>query len=510
MMHHFAHSSGTHPLSAKAINAVAHSSQGVYFQLAPLVLKLKVGHVKPTPLDLYGTLTTTHIFLSPAVRAIAKAEKEAAAHQAKAEQRLGHTSDEDDDEEDESIEYTGQLQKEWFKFSRTAETCGIMEGKAPLPILTAIRHERPWKDWKSPEDPFEDSEDHIKSDKLKTAWWQWFEITSLEMGCDELEGWLPTWAFGRRFEGGVSKERLPELSLSLILGLCTAAPAGPLAAYLSTIYRNLPSNAIGNKIKEWSNNWTKKHQKSAEKLQNHHPIHAQNEPNPFYKSQKDAGRGHGFENSPRIHLVDSGMSNNLPLAPAFRPGRAVDVLLLGDYSSDVQKGAAVQRIDEGLRERGLKVMPRETLPALEPLPMDGEGKEAKPKKLSAQEVEARFKGRYAQILDTQLLSKEEIGQVTIDADAETRDMMNERNVPQAKRPVTMVYLPLLPNKCQPDYDPSTAEFSSSYNLAWTDEQVEIIRRTSKANTVDALAKIRTVVREAYERRKAERLGKTAV
>lgn len=201
------------------------------------------------------------------------------------------------------------------------------------------------------------------------------------------------------------------------------------------------------------------------------------------------------------------MSNNLPLAPAFRPGRSVDVLLLGDYSSDVQKGAAVQRIDQGLRERGLKVIPRKSLPALEPLPLQGEGKNAKPKSLSAEELEARFGGRYAQVLDTQLLSKEEIGQVTIDADAETRDMMNERNVPQAKRPVTLVYLPLLPNKCQPDYDPSTAEFSSSYNLAWTNEQVEIIRRTSKANTVDALATIRTVVREAYERRKAERLGK---
>lgn len=137
-------------------------------------------------------------------------------------------------------------------------------------------------------------------------------------------------------------------SLSLFLGMCTSAPAGPLIAYLSTIYRNLPSGTFGDSIRKWSDNWVKKHPEKAEKLQNHHPLHAMNEANPFFGAEIEDGRGQGFEvrnlkarefihfsdfvlvgllylplsswqqNSPRIHLIDSGVSNNLPTCESKR------------------------------------------------------------------------------------------------------------------------------------------------------------------------------------------------
>jgi phospholipase A2 len=34
----------------------------------------------------------------------------------------------------------------------------LAEGMEPFPMLTAVRHERPWRDWKSKEEPFEDTE----------------------------------------------------------------------------------------------------------------------------------------------------------------------------------------------------------------------------------------------------------------------------------------------------------------------------------------------------------------
>jgi len=83
---------------------------------------------------------------------------------------------------------------------------------------------------------------------------------------------------------------------------------------------------------------------------------------------------------------------------------------------------------------------------------------------------------------------------------------NERHVPLPDHPATLVYLPLLPNRVQPEYDPSTAPFSSSYNLCWTKEQVDTIRKTGKANTHEGLETIRTVVREAYEKKKQARLS----
>lgn len=71
----------------------------------------------------------------------------------------------------------------------------------------------------------------------------------------------------------------------------------------------------------------------------------------------------------------------------------------------------------------------------------------------------------------------------------------------------IVYLPLLPHAVQPDYDPSTADFSSSYNLVWTQHQVETLRITAEANVRQALPTIRSVIREAYQRKKAARLAR---
>lgn len=51
-----------------------------------------------------------------------------------------------------------------------------------------------------------------------------------------------------------------------------------------------------------------------------------------------------------------------------------------------------------------------------------------------------------------------------------------------------------------------AVFRPSPSLKWTEEQVNTIRKTSKANFVEGLDVIRLAIREGYERRKAERLS----
>jgi hypothetical protein len=80
-------------------------------------------------------------------------------------------------------------------------------------------------------------------------------------------------------------------------------------------------------------------------------------------------------------------------------------------------------------------------------------------------------------------------------------------VPLATRPVSLIYCPLFPNKVNPGYDPSGAAFSGSYNLKWTEEQVQTIRLTARANFKEGLECIRLVIGEAYQRRKAERLAR---
>lgn len=53
-----------------------------------------------------------------------------------------------------------------------------------LSQMRAVRHERPWHDWESKDDP--SASVSVRDDK--DAWWQWFELNPLEVRSEELEG----------------------------------------------------------------------------------------------------------------------------------------------------------------------------------------------------------------------------------------------------------------------------------------------------------------------------------
>ncbi|KAJ7449436.1 putative cytosolic phospholipase A2 [Mycena galericulata] len=463
LLTHFKHIAGTHPLSTGGVNKVAAAEGGLAALLGPLQEKRANGQ-EVCVIDVYSTLTSAYFWL------------------------LGSTAGK------------GRVDPASLKWSRAFENGGLSEGREPWPMLTAVRHERPWHDWKSPTEPFADYDtaNSLEHTSEKDAWWQWFEMNPVEVGSEELEGWVPTWG---AFDKGVSTQNLPEYSLALLLGLATAAPAGPLSSILGTIWRNLPQNVVGNVVRHVTQTVTKDvGDKEMDRIDNVNLVHAGNQANPFFGAQQAPHRGNGFENAPRLHLVDSGMANNLPTHVFVHPARDVDVVILFDASSDVQKGAALARINEYGATKGLTFTPRVNYPALAPLaqipstdPKD-KGKKV-PVQLSAEDMTARFAGRYAQILDG-LATHVEAGHEGV--------VYNDKHQPQAWRDVLLVYLPLLP----PTYDPSTAAFSSSYNLVWTPDEVDSIYTTAAANVRNGIETIREAVREAYERRRALRLAGT--
>ncbi|RMZ89491.1 hypothetical protein DV736_g3264, partial [Chaetothyriales sp. CBS 134916] len=354
-----------HPLSPEAVRKLLQSRGGALKTLGPLVQKHKSG-LSTVAMDLYSVFSTGYLFLiDPATDP----------------KKVGH---------EPKLEVPGH-HAHWLKW--TSATTFLESGKEPLPILTAIRHERPWRDWADETHPFKEADPGGKEHSEATdAWFQWFEMTPYEIGCDELEAWVPTWGFGRPFEHGKSTMQLPEQSLALLLGLCTSAPAGPLTSYLATIKRNLPVGFIGNSITDLSRGvakfWGKQ---STEEFQQHHPLHACNEHNYLfhlnYDPQKPAPRG--IENSPRIHLIDSGMDNNCPTYVLTHPERKVDVILNMDASSDVQKDSFQERVDQIGSRRGLKFAKRN--PDLKA------GTDTKDPD--------RFKGLYAQIYDGTVLKE---------------------------------------------------------------------------------------------------------
>ncbi|OQO12081.1 hypothetical protein B0A48_02720 [Cryoendolithus antarcticus] len=446
-----------HPLSGEAIRTLLSAPGGARMTLGPVIQKSFSG-LETVAMDLYSVFTTGWIFL-----------------------------------EHDPIETPGSsartevpgLQHNWHKWSSAITHTST--GAEPLPILTAIRHERPWKDWSDSEHPFAEP-DHATGDhaNAEDAWFQWYEMTPYEVGCEEIEAWVPTWGFGRPFSKGKSTMQLPEQSLALLLGLATSAPAGPLTSYIATISRQLPTGFLGNSIHSMAHAvqriWGKQ---GTEEFQNHHPLHACNEHNFMFHYtpvQPKELRPPGLENSPRIHLIDSGMDNNCPTFVLLRPEREVDVIINMDASSDVQKDSFPERVDQIGSRRGLKFVRREDVQP---------GEEAR--------EGGKFRGMYAQIYDGPLCERP----ATV-VDSYGRTVTNPP-APLCTRPCAMVYMPLLPNeRAVPGFDPSTAKFSGSYNLVWTPEQVDTLVKVCLANFEDGEATIKQTLREAWQRKKAAR------
>jgi phospholipase A2 len=187
-----------------------------------------------------------------------------------------------------------------------------------------------------------------------------------------------------------------------------------------------------------------------------------------------------FQESQRIHLIDSGMDNNCPTYVLLRPARKVDVIINVDASSDVQHGTIQARFDQMGSRRKMKFVKRDI--CIQP------GTKSSP---------GRFEDMYAQIYDGTLL--EERPATVVDSYGQ---VVTNPPAPACEMDCTMVYMPLLPNENEvKGFDPSTAKFSGSFNLVWTAEQVETLVRVSAANFRAGESTIKTVLRETWLKKK---------
>lgn len=133
-----------HPLSGDAIRTVLSAPGGARITLGPVIQKSRSG-LQTVAMDLYSVFTTGWIFLQddPMTKPGHSADKEIAGYQ-----------------------------KNWYRWTSAAKYTDT--GAEPLPLITAVRHERPWKDWLDSEHPFKEP-DHAGGDHADApdAWFQW-------------------------------------------------------------------------------------------------------------------------------------------------------------------------------------------------------------------------------------------------------------------------------------------------------------------------------------------------
>lgn len=129
-----------------------------------------------------------------------------------------------------------------------------------------------------------------------------------------------------------------------------------------------------------------------------------------------------WEAQGRTRLMDCGMANNLPNHVLARPERGVDIFISFDSSSDVQTGAAVQRLHHFAADFDFELQeetevfhsPRKNIE----LVLD-----------DGLQVESRYLTQYARVF---------------------------RGTRESGKTIYIIYCPLLPNGTNPNFNPSVS------------------------------------------------------
>ncbi|PVF94664.1 FabD/lysophospholipase-like protein [Serendipita vermifera] len=438
----------------------------------------------------------------------------------------------------------------------------VDDGSMPLPIFTAIQHEIPHETEK-PLEEVKEQRDYLvdpsryellkkeEEELQRKTKWLWYEFTPYEVGCDELGAWVPSWAFGRRFENGVNIERRPELSFTILAGIYASAFCATLKDYFNEaqpILRQLPWS-----LYSWIAEVIDDNKEDFGAI---HPVVPNQLPN-FVKGlegQLREGSPKDITSRETLGFMDAGAELNIPYYPLLR--RNVDCIIALDASADSQD-LWFTRAEEYAMRLGVSTWPKGARwPAVlneEGAPLEGERKDTAsadddkdPNRRLAESQESQVReqterqreqekrnipergdGSQAEIEPTPAPSEE--GSSTSEA---PRDLASPRSIQAcsiwigsskestsenisdriddlteeelAQRDgIGIVYMPLVPNpNVQPvGWDPSGI---STWRREMDPDETDRLLRVAKMNFLEGDEKIRRLLRAMWLRKKKER------
>ncbi|KAG2219995.1 hypothetical protein INT45_001894 [Circinella minor] len=337
------------------------------------------------------------------------------------------------------------------------QTRYFQDGSLPMPIYCVVRI---------------DEED----DGHDTDIYEWFEFTPFEMGTEEIDAWIPIWAFGRKFDQGKNTEKLPEQALAIMMGVFGSAFTASLAHFYKEIRSFMPAKAL-EKADEVIVQFK-------DTMSGYYPISPADFPNPFYRLPTRRSHAHDpidekeeevdlLVNSPNLALADAGLDNNIPFYPLLRQGRDTDVILAIDLSADIQTSTHFDRAEGYVQRRGIDGWPKGA----------GWPKNEKETTLGTCTVfpsEAYYEERHD----------------------------NHYHQDTNKKPVTVIYFPLINNpNYDATFDPQTAEFCSTWNFVYSSAQTMKLTGLAERNWNDNIDQVRHVLRQIWQRKRNLRLRK---
>ncbi|CAG8552729.1 8090_t:CDS:2, partial [Scutellospora calospora] len=306
----------------------------------------------------------------------------------------------------------------------------------------------------------ENYEEVLKEHVKKPGHFIWYECTPFEFGSEEFPAYVPTWAFGRKFEFGKSINRVPEQNLGLMIGLFGSAPSAPLIFEINQFELALGSGWVKNQFTDVYAEAIKKiGDNRKEVFEGHHPVPTPKNNNFIYHIDPPPYKL-GLTSIPHLSLMDAGVSNDSPVYPVTRPARNIEIVIGFDCSSVI--------VGRELFETEQKVF------------CETRGFVRKERDLT---------NKYCEIHDF------------------TPNGATNGFCPPADHPFTLCYFPYLPNdKVDPKFIPSTEKFMAFNNFTYTTEQVEKTAQLAKQNWKDGEQKVKEVVIEVWKKKKAARLS----
>jgi phospholipase A2 len=177
--------------------------------------------------------------------------------------------------------------------------------------------------------------------------YSWIEFTPYEIGSTKLGSFIPTWAFDRPFNNGVSQNFAAPQTLSYGMGIWGSAISITAAEFFKNI-------TLPRLIEEGEH---------TKRIAEDEVCCSQTRTSYDYRFSpaRVANWNFGSTQLPlsdqkTITLVDAGIQCSLPLAPLLRPERAIDIILVFDASSD-ELGSELQIAQTWAHEQGLKFPP---------------------------------------------------------------------------------------------------------------------------------------------------------
>lgn len=152
----------------------------------------------------------------------------------------------------------------------------------------------------------------------------WFTFTPYEVGSDSLHVQIPTWAFGRKFAGGVSVDYAPEQSIGFFMGLWGSSLSGSIQDMLDAESQSLNPLLFHTLSDALIDIGAADLRLAAVKM--HNPLYGV------------SGSSYRARNIIDLVFMDGGYIYNLPLPPLVKKERVVDIIIFMDSSEDVHKG----------------------------------------------------------------------------------------------------------------------------------------------------------------------------